>query len=362
MQIRAFSIEKPAKCYVTCLPLLDILDRMKVDEWGVDNKFGYQRPLDSRRFGKGNLSITKYIENGYSTSSNIIASTREILGFKEDYNQGGLSSGYLDIPDYVNFWIIDGRHKLEAYRRLLQNNVDQTAVVLGITIYDAVDVGFETGLFYILNTSSLSLASGIKYRNIQNLGRHFGEKYLLENFDLNTVMLYRAIELVDIINDRDDSPFFRRICVFGEKLDKKHFVKDVELVPMFQKMFETKILESNFDELLFDYLTFWNVLTKMYPECYEDNAKYALFGYPGLFIFNKLFLDVEKRVSDSSEASYRKILFKLNSITEKHPQLVFRNAMGSSHWDVTVNGNIFITKNPQILNFIYNHLKHKLDL
>lgn len=362
MQIRAFSIEKPARCYVTCLPILDLLDRMKIDEWSIENRFGYQRPIDDRRFGEGHLSILNSIQNGYSTPSNIVVSTREKLIYLEDSKQGSVSSGYLDIPDHVDFWIIDGRHTLESYRRLSSNLNGQNSFLLCVTIFDSVDIGFETGLFYTLNTSSLNLANGIKYRNYQNLGRHYGEDYLLENFGLNSVMLYRAIELVDLVNNRDDSPFKDRISVYGQGSKKDDFVRDSELVPMFQRILETKILDSNLDGLLFNLITYWNVLKTMYLECYNDNTRYAMFGYPGLFVFNKLFIDVNKKVTDSTEASYRKILYKLNSITEKHPQLVFRNPMEPSNWDVTVNNNIFITKNPQILNFIYNNLKNKLDL
>lgn len=362
MHIKAFSINNSTQCYVTCLPLIDILDRMMVDEWSVQNRFGYQRPIDSRRFGEGQLSIQKIIENGYSTPSNIVINTREKLVYQEEIRQGSISHGFLEIPDHVNFWVIDGRHKLESYRRLSKNDNSYLRTSLCITIYDSGDIGFETGLFFTLNTSSLPLAHGIEYRNIQNLGRHYGEKYLLEHFDLNSVYIYRAIEFVELLNDNEDSPFRGRISFFGNEFRKEHLVRDVDFIPMIKRILKMRILESNLDSVLLSIIKYWNVIKEMYFDCYENNDRYALFGYSGLYVFNMLFLDVEKKISDSSEENYRRILYKLNTITEKHPQLLFKNPMNPSQWDVTIDNNLFITKNPQILNFIYNNLKNKLDL
>ena len=64
MKIKSFSINNFGNpCYVTCLPVMDILDRMVVDEWSPENRFGYQRVLDPRRVGGGRLSLLKSIES-----------------------------------------------------------------------------------------------------------------------------------------------------------------------------------------------------------------------------------------------------------------------------------------------------------
>lgn len=362
MEIKAFSLGGEPSCYFTCLPVIDILDRMEVDEWSVDNIFGYQRAIDLRRFGKGNLSITKLIENGISAATNLVINTREKLVFQEDFRQGAVISGFLDIPDHVRFWVMDGRHKMEAYRRLIVSHKRYASIPIGVSIYDSDDIGFETSLFYSLNTASLPLSNGIKYRNIQNLGRHYGEEYLLDKFDLNFVLTYRAIELVDQMNKYDGSPFYDRIAFYGQDMNQKHLIRDVDLVPMYRSMLQRKVLGFNLDDLVFNLVTYWGVLRNMYLECYENSNRYALFGYPGVYVFNKLFLDVEKLVADNTEAGYRRILYKLNSNTEKHPQLVFRNPMEPIHWDVSVENNLFITRNPQILDFIYINLKNKLHL
>ena len=216
MKIKSFSINNFGNpCYVTCLPVMDILDRMVVDEWSPENRFGYQRVLDPRRVGGGRLSLLKSIESGITTPSNIVVNTREKLVFEEDSVSGNIGFGYLDIPDFVKFWVVDGRHKLEAYRSLSENDPKFMSNVLNLVIFDADDIGFEINLFLTLNTSHLKLNNGIVYRNIQNLGRYYGEEYILKSLGLDEVITFRAIELMELLNSVDESPFKGRILYYG---------------------------------------------------------------------------------------------------------------------------------------------------
>jgi len=363
IQIRAFAIVNSGyRCYFTCLPVIDILDHMMVDEWSYENRFGYQRKLDNRRLGSGKISILKGIEDGVTNPSSIVVNTREKLVYNEDSVNGNISYGYLEIPDYVNFWIIDGRHRLESYRKLSDNDKKILTCTISLVIYDDIDIGYETRLFFTLNTSKLTLNKGIEYRNIQNLGRHYGEEYILENFGKNDLNTYRAVEITDKINTIEESPFKEKICIYGSIFENSHLIKDVEMINSIKDILNKNPLESNINKISSSIINYWNALKNMYPEAYHNSNKFTIFRYPGIYIFNMIFFNIEKKITNSTEESYEKYLNKLNTKTEKHPQIIFREPLKIESWDANNGENIFRSRNPQILNFVYSNIMRKLEL
>ena len=362
MMIKAFRLKTINQiCYLTCLPVIDILDKMKVDEWNDSNRLGYQRALDPRRFGDGELSIVDGINQGLFNPSGVVVNTREKLVFNEESQIGNISIGHLDIPDYAHFWVIDGRHKLEAFKEISKEDRDYLYVPLGLTIYDTIDLGDETKLFYILNSSKLRLNHGIELRNIQNLGRHYGERYLYESMGLNGLLTFRAVELTDLFNTIENSPFKERICNYGQVKEKKHFLKDVDMVHI-MKLLLKDYLYKDFDTISLKYINYWRYIKEMYKDCYMHNDKYSVFMYSGVYIFSLLFKDLDSKIVNSDVNNYSKYLSLLKTRTEKHPQTLFRKPIDSEVWKVDGDNKVFTTRNPQILNFVYSNIKRKIGL
>ena len=344
------------------MPLIDILEKLSVDEWSGDNRFGYKGPQDNRRFGKGMLSFVEDIKKGNSNPSGIVINTREKLSFREERSQGSLGFGYLDIPDYVRFWIIDGRHKLEAYRILSEQDNKYMNFILNILVYDTDDVGFETELSYTLNTSVTQLNKGIQYRNIQNIGVQYGEKYLLDNYGVDYLMIYKATLLTDCLNADTNSPFHNKIKLSNTNIVNKYMIKDIEFVPILKMIVKEYLFFYDIEEICKIYINYWNVIKNLNKECYENFSEYTLFSYQGLYIFSKLFLDINKKIVKNVEEDYKKILYSLNNITEGTSEILFRRPFNVEDWSYLKGEKIYHSRNPQILNYIYHNLKLKLGL
>ena len=139
--------------------LFDVLDRVIVDEWRDDNRFGYHRQLDNRRFGAGILSLHQGISQ-IECPTSITINTRKKLHFSDEVRVGAQKFGLLDVPDYVKFWVVDGRHRLDAYRMLAESDRRYNDHLVNLVIYDHDDVGFDTSLYYHLNRCAMPLRRG----------------------------------------------------------------------------------------------------------------------------------------------------------------------------------------------------------
>ena len=121
------------------------------------------------------------------------------------------------------------------------------------------------------------------------------------------------------------------------------------------------MLNMDLDKIAFDLINYWNAIKSMYVDGYNNSEKYALFQCPGINVFNLLFNDIHKKISMSNEENYKRYLYKLKNSTEKHPQFIFRNPLNLELWDINNGNDVFLTKNPQIINFVYINLKRKLE-
>jgi len=128
MKLKAFYLKQrgsidETEIYVSSLRALELLERYAIDQWTPDNTQGYQRLSQETRFTDARGSIIRYLtkeKGGFPTS--ILVNIREGLTFTEEQDYGCFSIGELEIDDNEKLWLLDGQHRVEALRRVIDEN------------------------------------------------------------------------------------------------------------------------------------------------------------------------------------------------------------------------------------------------
>ena len=127
-----------------------------------------------------------------------------------------------------------------------------------------------------------------------------------------------------------------------------------------KKIIQVHILNRNMDRMFSNYVKFWGVLKDVFIDGYLDHGKYSVFSYPGIYVFSLLFADIDEKTSLSDSVNYRGILAKLKDDADKNPLFAFRNPLNIELWRYDGGDKMFITRNQQILDYVYNVFRKKL--
>jgi DGQHR domain-containing protein len=120
MEIPAMELEQNGvRLWLTYLPAIRLLDseRVKVDVYSAAaGHTGYQRlPTPARA-----KDYARYLKDGKGISPNtVLINLRGEVG---NFQRISGPYGKLIVPDSTKLWIVDGQHRIEGLRYLLENN------------------------------------------------------------------------------------------------------------------------------------------------------------------------------------------------------------------------------------------------
>lgn len=224
MQINAIEIVqsnvKFYLCTMTAKELADI-EKVKVDYYSASKDEGYQRKPSLARA----KDFARYIKNarGICPNSVLINVRGEIGNFKP------ISSPYgtLTLPDDTTFWIVDGQHRIEGLKGLIEQEPSFSDFPCVVVLMTANSEYEEARQFMIINITQKGVRADLAERFITKMAKREGVN--VTNMPKATIKDIawrpRATEIVDILNkttsddpnnDFYNNPWYQKIHLPNE--------------------------------------------------------------------------------------------------------------------------------------------------
>lgn len=225
MQINAMELtQNGTKLYVCTLTAKELITNhnVKVDYFSAAGNDGYQRKPSSARA----KDFARYIKNakGICPNSVLINIRGEIGNFKPI----SASFGTLNLPDDTIFWIVDGQHRIEGLRELIEQDSSFASFPCVVILMTANSEYEEAKQFMIINKTQKGVRADLAERFIARMAKREGTKELL-NMPKATIRDIewrpRATDIVDILNNEttdavnDDfyeNPWYKKIQLPNE--------------------------------------------------------------------------------------------------------------------------------------------------
>ena len=142
MRVKAWPFEQQGtKMYSAIMAASDLTNRTQVDVWKVKNPDGYQRaPEESRA-----KAFSRFIASEISPPA-IVTNIRD-----KDKDKVKVGDGWLEIPDDVTIWLVDGQHRVRGLQMLLESSDKQAAIEIPVIITLGQTVYEEAKQFVVVN-------------------------------------------------------------------------------------------------------------------------------------------------------------------------------------------------------------------
>lgn len=206
MQINAIEmVQNNVKFYLCIMPAKELTDedRVKVDYYSASKDEGYQRKPSIARA----KDFARYIKNasGICPNSVLINVRGEIGNFKP------ISSPYgtLTLPDDTTFWIVDGQHRIEGLKGLIEREPSFSNFPFVVILMTRNSEYEEAKQFMIINITQKGVRPDLAERFIAKMSKREGVN--VTNMPKATIKDIewrpRATEIVDILNkETSDNP------------------------------------------------------------------------------------------------------------------------------------------------------------
>lgn len=238
-----------------------LVGNTSVDEFNPISFDGYQRTINEEHCKK----IVNYLESEFFLPGSIICSTNE------------------DYTEDVELKIVDGQHRIEAFKILSKNNSNRYEEIknytLSVIVLEKPKYVDEISTFITINKTSRKVDTSLAYV-LRNKLRH-GLEQQQTNLDKRE---YISVEVAMLINNTIDSKWYNKIMFEGprsknskELISLNSFVKSTrslvltlsknEIISLDWKDLEsvenTKAVVKNIIEEL------WNIIFEKFSDCFE---------------------------------------------------------------------------------------------
>lgn len=363
---------EPVYIYVTAMPLKDLW-HADIDRWSKTNREGYQRvPLEAR-FGEKRGSITRYLlkEIGVFPTS-ILINVRGELKFELKHKiNDNIDLGEISIADNAKLIIIDGQHRIEALKRVLNVKPEFKDYPLPVSLTNFKDKFDEMVHFYIVNSRQRKIPTDLVYKQLQIFMKKstLGGRGWIKEVILGPQQERQALAatIVDFLSEKDDSPFKGKIQYVGEEKQEYHLVRDFVLARFITKVVKEKafagISPEKLAELLVDY---WNAIKDLYPNCFKKPDEYTLLKTTGIASFTYLFPTIFAYCASDGDTSKSRFLYYLSMLKERvisdELEPDFQRPLDEEWWSVEHGPSIARGTSEAIFNRIVKNMAKKIEI
>jgi len=365
-------VEKTA-LYITTIKAGD-LTRAVIDRWTRDNREGYQRATNERRFTpKGKQSIVSYLmrEVGVFPTS-VLLNVRGSLEFKPTMKVTDVMElGDITIQDDERLMIIDGQHRIEALKRSMYNEPDLKEYPVPVTLTNFDDKFDEMLNFYIVNSRQSKIPTDLVFRHLQTMM----EKSVLENKKwLNVAILGEKEEraawatvIVDFLEEDDASPFKGKIQFTGEPKEDHHLIRDFSLSVRILKILREKAFSQMDADVLAEKIAdYWSVLKELYPLSFLNPKTHTLLKTTGLASYTNLFPSIFAMCASDGEVTKERFKFYLEMLKERIDNdrvgSEFQDPIDDNWWSSAYGPSISKATTEQMTSLITKNMAMKINI
>lgn len=256
----------------------EILGKGIVDQQSPKNPDGYQREAQKSRAKK----FGHFMRKGGTSPTNLFINIREKNISEEN--------GYLNIPDNLNWWIVDGQHRFEGMKEIAEDYPEIREIDIPIALMNA-EKDVEAKQFLIINKMQKGVKTDLAERIIMNLERKEGRANVAsQNLPID-MWKSDAVRIVDYIVDTPESPLHQLIKRPGEKgtrpLNQVSVTSSLKpLVDIYKSYLKDEKQASK------GLMNMWGAIKTLCPEAFASPKDYLILKTPGVFVLNKVFAEL----------------------------------------------------------------------
>ena len=265
---------------------------IKVDVWTSDNPGGYQRELDLRRakkFGEfisdqRNISPPSFL---FSVRANV-KFTLKVKNF-----------GTLEMPDKSILWVVDAQHRIAGLVKAFENdptlNITFSVIIMCPSLWGArsiEDKRFEEAKqFVIINRTQKRVRADLHDRFLARLPSERRRELAVLAGEAEIERIQKAIGIIDKLNKKPDSPWYKGIKIPGERIG---IVGQVSFkTALLDYTLRDPLFERYSDDELVEYLdNWWKAWQDLCPDAFDNPAEYLIQKTTGVYALHELFAKV----------------------------------------------------------------------
>jgi DGQHR domain-containing protein len=342
MEFEAFRVTQRGgaggyEIFVSTMKAGDLVGRCAFDRWSPGNRLGYQRLPSESRLGEKRGGALRYLmrEIGCFPTS-ILLNVRGEVGFKPEGEETWSTRGRLDIGE-EKLWVIDGQHRVEALRLAMGRNADFEDYPVIVSILRKPERFDELMLFYIVNRRQRGISTDLANRHLQRMLWEKGSGWLYDFEGPRAVRVGLGSEVVDELNTSPDSPWRGRIRRVGEEEAPGQITTDRVFSSAIAEVLKEKAFAGvPVRDFAAGFAAYWGNIGRMYPEAFEEPAKYLLLSPRGIRAFTLLFAKVYKMSAENGPATGETLTGILGGLlkkTQKHKSPAFRQPLDARFWE-----------------------------
>lgn len=296
--------------YTVVMSAKDLVAKTKVDIWYSNNPEGYQRaPEDSRA-----RSFMRFVASHEISPMAVLANIRE-----EDRSKVKVGDGWIDIPDGVCLWLVDGQHRVRGLQMLLEASDKQAELQIPAIITLGQPLYQEAKQFVIVNRTQKKVRTDLGERFLQRAVKEEGMT------NVHNKGLWRGIEWVptaisvaDILNNDEHSVWHNKIRLPNEPkgltiANQKSFTDSLKPIinppegPLSGK--PEGVIAAIMNH-------FWDAIKELCPIPIEDPADHVMQKSTGVFVLHAIMPRVYMKTGKEAPTKndFVKVLDRIDSL------------------------------------------------
>lgn len=290
------TVQNGKKLYVCIMKAKDLVhnEKVKVDYYDPKENKGYQRKPSMSRA----RDFARYIKNAAGISPNsILINIRGALG---NFKPIAAQYGILTIPDTTELWIVDGQHRFEGLRDLIDKDPSFGEFPCFVILMNESTEYEEAKQFMIINKTQKGVRPDLAERFIATMMKKEGTKeiYNMPKATIRDIEWRpKATEIVDILNkeisadpDNDffENPWHRRIQLPNEPkaistISQSSFENSLKIL-----LDNPTFAEYGTMDLSIILIRYWKAILEICPNANIQPDKYFLQRLTGTAVLHRI--------------------------------------------------------------------------
>ena len=311
--------------YVGKISARDLASRAKVDVWKANNQEGYQRLPEPTRA----KAFMRFIASEISPPA-VLANIRE-----KDSKKVKVKDDWLDIPDGVTLWLVDGQHRCAGTDMLMQTTDKDYDIEFPIVIMLGDSVYEEAKQFVLINMSQKKVRTDLGERFLQRAVKQEGRINIQNKIMLRGIeWVPAAIEVADYLIKNNHSVWHNKIKLPNEPkgktvVNQKSFTDSLKPVINPDGQLAGKPIPT-ISAVVNQY---WDAIKETCPKAFEEPENYVLQKTTGVFVLHAILERLLRKMGkdEPDKDDFAKMLEKMPSMKSHEKWLKdgeFGNMMG----------------------------------
>ena len=295
--------------YVGKISSKELSGKGQVDVWQINNTEGYQRKPEPTRA----KAFMRFIAKDISPPA-ILVNIRE-----KDKSKITVGNGFLEIPDTVSLWIMDGQHRCEGTKLLMESSDKDYDVEFPIILMLGEPVYEEAKQFVLINQSQKKVRTDLGERFLLRAVEQEGTRNIADKFKIRGIeWIPNAIRVTDILYKDHNSLWYNKIKLPNEPrghtvVNQKSFTDSLK--PVIHP--DGELAGKNPATIASIINQFWEALHKLCPAPFEDPENYVMQRTTGVFVLHSLLEKVLRKMGkdEPDKKDFVKILENIPQLT-----------------------------------------------